>query len=143
MNRWLWLLLVGVLGYIAYDLLSDGRPLLALAYLALILVIAWRTAPWRTARPRTPQEVTAMSDSGPLEGVVIYWRPGCGFCARLRSALGQAGEKATWVNIWEDEAGREVVRSVNRGNETVPTVVIDGQAHTNPDPQLVRARLEG
>ena len=32
--------------------------------------------------------------------------------------------------------------SVNDGNETVPTVVIDGEAHTNPDPEVVRQRLE-
>jgi hypothetical protein len=45
------------------------------------------------------------------------------------------------VNIWEDEAGRVYVASVNQGNETVPTVVIDGVPHTNPSPMLVKAAL--
>jgi hypothetical protein len=45
--------------------------------------------------------------------------------------------RISWVNIWEDGAGRAYVRSVNDGNETVPTVVIDGVPHTNPEPSLV------
>lgn len=73
--------------------------------------------------------------------VVVYWRPGCGFCQRLKGSLGADVDKATWINIWEDEEGAEFVRSANFGNETVPTVVIDGTAHTNPDPRLVRDAL--
>ncbi len=73
--------------------------------------------------------------------VVIYWRPGCGFCQRLKGHLGQDGERATWVNIWQDEEAAAYVRSVNDGNETVPTVVIDGTPHTNPKPALVQAAL--
>jgi mycoredoxin len=91
-------------------------------------------------RPTTThQEVLAMSESE--RPVVIYWRPGCGFCARLRSTLGAEGDKAVWVDIWRDEEGAAFVRSVNDGNETVPTVVIGGTSHTNPDPALVRERL--
>ena len=32
---------------------------------------------------------------------------------------------------------------VNDGNEVVPTVVIDGRPHTNPDPALVKKALVG
>ncbi|QQB65096.1 NrdH-redoxin [Kytococcus sedentarius] len=64
------------------------------------------------------------------------------YCARLRRGLGRVGRRARWVNIWQDAEARAFVRSVNDGNETVPTVVIDGRAHTNPDPALVRQRLE-
>ena len=37
---------------------------------------------------------------------------------------------------------RAYVASVNGGNEIVPTVVIDGTPHTNPDPRQVRAALD-
>ena len=74
--------------------------------------------------------------------VVIYWRPGCGYCARLRSTLGQAADRATWVNLWQDEDAAAFVRSVNDGNEVVPTVVIDGVALTNPPPAVVKERIE-
>lgn len=55
-------------------------------------------------------------------GVVIYWRPGCPFCEALDRGLGETGDKATWVNIWEDSAAEEFVKSVNDGNAVVPTV---------------------
>lgn len=73
--------------------------------------------------------------------VTIYWRPGCGFCMRLEQALGEAGEKASWRNIWEDDEAREFVAMVNDGNEIVPTVVIDGRPHTNPSPRIVKDAL--
>jgi mycoredoxin len=73
--------------------------------------------------------------------VVIYWRPGCGFCARLRTSLGPDAEKATWVNIWDDQEAAAFVREANAGSETVPTVVIDGIPVTNPDPGVVKERL--
>ena len=37
-------------------------------------------------------------------GAVVYWRPGCGFCAALDRSLGETGDRALWVNIWEDDA---------------------------------------
>ncbi len=46
-----------------------------------------------------------------------------------------------WVNVWQDADAAAFVRSVNDGNETVPTVVIDGIPATNPDPQAVYDRL--
>lgn len=74
-------------------------------------------------------------------GVAVYWRPGCPYTARLRMAVRGQRDDIVWVNIWEDEAGRAYVAGVNGGNETVPTVVIDGMAYTNPDPAVVKAAL--
>ena len=101
------------------------------------LVLAWWFAP-RHGSDATHATVTAE----PLEHpVVIYWRPGCLYCARLRAALGRRGRAAAWVNIWADNEGAAFVRSVNDGDETVPTVLIAGVAHTNPEPRVVRAAL--
>lgn len=141
-NRWLWLALVAVLVYVAWDLLSDGRPLLALGYGVLAAGIAWWTSPFRGRSTLTHQEVLAMSDTDPRKDVVVYWRPGCGYCARLRSALGEVRDQATWINIWQDGDAAAFVRSVNAGNEVVPTVVIDGEPHTNPRPARVLERLK-
>jgi mycoredoxin len=74
-------------------------------------------------------------------GVSVYWRPGCPFTGRLRMAVRKDRDRIAWVNIWEDDAGRAYVASVNHGNETVPTVVIDGTPHTNPKPAVVKAAL--
>ncbi len=75
--------------------------------------------------------------------VVIYHRAGCSFCIRMKAMLGTLGRNAVWVDIWDDEDAAAFVRSVNNGNETVPTVVIDGKPHTNPAPSLVREALAG
>jgi mycoredoxin len=75
------------------------------------------------------------------DGVAIYWRPGCTFCMLLTSRVRGRADRAAWVNIWKDPEARAYVRSVNDGNETVPTVVINGIAHTNPSPGLVHEAL--
>ena len=76
----------------------------------------------------------------------MYWRPGCGFCAALRSGLDRAGIGYDAVNIWDDESAAAFVRSVANGNETVPTLTIDGPSGSfsmvNPSVAEVAAALE-
>ncbi|MFD9515661.1 glutaredoxin domain-containing protein [Streptomyces mirabilis] len=72
---------------------------------------------------------------------VVFWRPGCKYCGRLRIRLGRSARQLHWVNIWRDPAGAAAVRAANDGNETVPTVVVAGQPYTNPDPAWVREQL--
>jgi glutaredoxin len=72
---------------------------------------------------------------------VVYWRPGCTYCLRLRIRLGRRTRQLYWVNIWRDPAGAAAVRAANGGDETVPTVVVTGRPHTNPDPEWVREHL--
>ncbi|MEU5836132.1 glutaredoxin domain-containing protein [Streptomyces diacarni] len=72
---------------------------------------------------------------------VVFWRPGCAYCLRMRVKLGRGARQAHWVDIWRDPAGAAAVRAANDGNETVPTVLLAGRAHTNPDPAWVRENL--
>ncbi|MFN6120003.1 MAG: glutaredoxin domain-containing protein [Actinomycetes bacterium] len=62
----------------------------------------------------------------PTPDVTVYWRPGCPFCTSLFRQLERAEVEHTRVNIWEDPEAAAVVRSIARGNETVPTVVVGG-----------------
>jgi mycoredoxin len=73
--------------------------------------------------------------------VVFYWRPGCGFCLMLRRRLRRAGVTLEERNIWEDPEAAAFVRSVAGGNETVPTVVVEGRALVNPSARTVLDRL--
>lgn len=91
-----------------------------------------------TGRRATPH--AAALEHG-RQGVAIYWRPGCPFCLKLTARVRRHASRAAWVNIWEDPDAAAYVRSVNDGNETVPTVVIDGVAHTNPAPGMVLRAL--
>ncbi len=72
-------------------------------------------------------------------GITVYWRPGCGFCASLLRHLDQLKIPFAKVDIWSDPAGAAFVRSVARGNETVPTVAIGSIALVNPTAQQVLA----
>jgi mycoredoxin len=73
--------------------------------------------------------------------LVVYWRPGCGFCGRLRRTLDRAGVVHELRNIWEDQDARRFVAEHNRGNETVPTVALGDRVMTNPNPTQLVARL--
>ena len=112
---------------------------LSLVVVALAcLVFAWWLSPLNgRGGPRHTQVESRRQDFP----VVIYWRPGCLYCLRLRGALGKDKDKATWISIWADEDAAAFVRSVNDGNETVPTVRIGEAVHTNPDPDLVKAAV--
>lgn len=63
------------------------------------------------------------------------------FCRRLRFALWWHHLSVRQVNIWRDPDAAAFVRSVAGGNETVPTVVIDGRAMVNPAPRQVLAAI--
>ena len=87
--------------------------------------------------PRSASDEEARADGRPI----IYWRPGCTYCIRMRIALGILGGRAVWVNIHRDADAAARVRSVNGGNETVPTVFVGDEHRTNPSPAWVREQL--
>lgn len=76
-----------------------------------------------------------------LNEAVVYWRPGCGFCSMLRAGLQRAGIEYRDVNIWDDPEAAAFVRSVARGNETVPTVTVGSVSLVNPSAGEVAALL--
>ncbi|WP_372728659.1 glutaredoxin family protein [Nocardioides sp.] len=90
-------------------------------------------------RPTATPHAAALARA--QQGVAIYWRPGCPYCSALTAAVRRHQDHAAWVNIHRDPEAAAYVRSVNQGDETVPTVVIDGVAHTNPPPGMVRQAL--
>ena len=73
--------------------------------------------------------------------LIVYRRDHCGYCFSLERALKNAGVPYDRRDIWSEPKYAEFVRSVNNGNETVPTVVIDGtDVRVNPRPaDLLRA----
>jgi glutaredoxin len=66
------------------------------------------------------------------DDVVIYWRPDCPYCLDLLLRLKFTRLRYRKVDIRKDAEARAFVRSVADGNETVPTVVVAGQAMVNP-----------
>ena len=82
--------------------------------------------------------VMTVSDA-PLTMYTTSW---CGYCSRLKTVLKAEGIAYTEVDIESDPAAAEFVMSVNRGNQTVPTLKFaDGSTLTNPSARDVKAKL--
>ncbi len=64
---------------------------------------------------------------------VIYYRPGCPFALKLRTALTLHRMRFSSVRFGDDEAVDVQVRSVNGGNQISPTVHVNGTWLTNPN----------
>ena len=73
--------------------------------------------------------------------MILYTRPGCPFSARLKVKLALARIPYRAVDIWQDEEAAAIVRSVNGGNELVPTVRVGEVFLSNPTLRQVRAAL--
>lgn len=123
----------------AASLLLSGSPVVAVALLLVFVVLAGVHSPLVFPKSISAPEAERRSaiDGRP----VVFWRSGCAFCLRLRIRLGRSAHELYWVDIWRDPAGAARVRAANDGNETVPTVVVAGRPHTNPDPERVREQL--
>lgn len=124
---------------VATGQIFKGSPGTAAALLPAFLALAAVNSPLIFPRSVGAQEAQRRStvDGRP----VVFWRPGCKYCIRLRIRLGRSASQLHWVDIWRDPAGAAAVRAANDGNETVPTVVVAGRPHTNPDPAWVREQV--
>ncbi|MDX2701376.1 glutaredoxin domain-containing protein [Streptomyces sp. PA03-6a] len=139
-RAWILPMLLVVCGsVVATGLVLGGSPGEAAAFFAGFLLLAGVNSPLVFPRGISASEAQRRSavDGRP----VVFWRPGCTYCLRLRVRLGRRAHQLHWVDIWRDPAGAAAVRAANDGNETVPTVVVAGRPHTNPDPDWVRAQL--
>ena len=77
-----------------------------------------------------------------MTAITMYSTPWCGYCHRLRGQLDREGIVYDVVDIEQVPEAALIVEQVNRGNQTVPTLVYaDGSAHTNPSVADVRAKL--
>ncbi|NDZ77698.1 hypothetical protein G3I19_03980 [Streptomyces sp. SID10853] len=140
MRAWVSPMLLVVSGsVVATELISGGNPIAATVLLLLFLLLAGLTSP--LIFPRSIGVLEAQRRSAVDGRPIVFWRPGCTYCLRLRIRLGRSARHVHWVDIWRDPAGAAVVRSANDGNETVPTLVIAGRPHVNPDPEWVREQL--
>jgi mycoredoxin len=75
--------------------------------------------------------------------IVMYTRPGCPFCFKLRLKLRLRRVAFREVNIRQDTDAAAAVRAAADGNETVPTVHVGGSWLVNPSLRAVlTARTE-
>ncbi|WP_432933879.1 glutaredoxin domain-containing protein [Microbispora sp. CA-135349] len=140
LRRWMLPILFLALGLAAaVRQTNEGSPGGAVTMLLIFLLAAVLLSP--LVFPRSLSAAEAQRRSRADGRPVVYWRPGCRYCLRLRTRLGRHAYRMHWVDIWRDPEGAAAVRAATGGDETVPTVVVAGTSHVNPDPRWVRAQL--
>jgi mycoredoxin len=71
------------------------------------------------------------------EAIQLFTRPGCGISASLARRLDGLGFPLEFHDIWSDASAAAFVRSVARGNETVPTLVVGSTVLVAPSVRQV------
>lgn len=59
--------------------------------------------------------------------VLVYMTSWCGSCRSTLRFLEEHGIDYRTVDIDEDDAAAEAVMALNRGNRSVPTILVDGE----------------
>jgi mycoredoxin len=65
--------------------------------------------------------------------ITMYIRPWCGTVMRVKSWLDERGIPYTEIDITKDPAMARTVERLNRGNQSVPTILLDG-VHVATEP---------
>jgi len=77
------------------------------------------------------------------KSITVYGHPACPGVGPVRALLGQSKVAYTYVNIRQDPAAAAIVRAVNNGNESVPTLVFpDDSTLTEPSATELKKKLE-
>ncbi len=126
-----------VLGAVALLVAPGGVVGIVMA--VLLIVYAWVASP--AFFPRSADLQVALERAAAGQAPLVFWKPGCAFCIRLRVGVGSGGRRLSWVDSSLDEQARAVVRSKNGGDHTTPTVMFGDETRTNPDVDWVRKLL--
>jgi mycoredoxin len=75
--------------------------------------------------------------------VTMYSTTWCGYCRTLKGQMDRGGIAYTEINIEHDPASADFVEKANKGNQTVPTVLVvgsQGQETTMTNPSLAQVK---
>jgi mycoredoxin len=98
--------------------------------------------PYRPADTQSGGVPTVTASVEVPSPLVIYSTTWCGYCRTLKRQLVDEGIAFTEVNIEDTPGAAEFVMGINRGDQTVPTVLFpDGRTLTNPRLSAVLAQL--
>lgn len=136
-----WAASIGLVFVAVFTTVVGDRSAATWVVAGFLLVVAGVLSPWLFPRSLTDSEGRKAAERQQVP--LIYWRPGCLYCLRMRIFLGRAGNAAVWIDIWDDPAAAKRVRDSTGGDETVPTVFIADAPRVNPHPRWVRAQLAG
>src|ERR1044072_5096487 len=99
MRAWTLPVLLVLCGFVV-ALTFKGSPGTAAALLLAFVLLAGVTSP--LICPRSIGALEAQRRSAADGRPVVYWRPGCAYCLRLRLRLGRSARPAHRGEIWRD-----------------------------------------
>ncbi len=77
------------------------------------------------------------------ERIILYGTPSCPMILPVSGILRRAKAPFEYVDISKNDTAKEIVRSINNGNESVPTLVFpDKTTLTEPSRSEVQAKLQ-
>jgi len=86
----------------------------------------------------TATEVTSVEDNT----IIVYGTGWCGDCHRTRRFLDRNHVAYQWVDADSDPRAYDVIRAINRGRRSVPTLVFpDGTVMTEPSDGALGRKL--
>lgn len=88
--------------------------------MALVLIVLLARVGLQNRRDHTWSQAREALGTG---RAVVFWKPGCAFCGRLRREL-KGDQRFLWVNVFADADSDQVIRGVNGGDQLTPTVLI-------------------
>jgi mycoredoxin len=76
--------------------------------------------------------------------ITVYGTSWCGDCKRALRVLDQHQANYQYINIEVDDSARSYVEQVNRGYQSVPTIVFpDGSVLVEPSSSTLTQKLAG
>ena len=83
-----------------------------------------------------------MSDTTKTDGILFYSTTWCGDCRRSRKVFDAMGVSYTDIDIEEHPEAAEIVRKLNRGAQSVPTILFpDGTILVEPSNAILERKL--
>lgn len=75
--------------------------------------------------------------------IIVYSTPWCPDCLRARKVLAASGLDYDEIDVSKDSQAAEVVKSMNNGNRSVPTILFpDGSFLVEPSTSVLNKKLE-
>jgi len=74
--------------------------------------------------------------------IILYGANWCPDCRRAKSFLQNNSINFQFIDVDKDEDATTLVEKINNGKRIIPTILIDGIAHTNPDNAKLTALLQ-
>jgi glutaredoxin-like protein len=72
--------------------------------------------------------------------IIMYGTDWCGDCVRSRKVFATNNIPYQWIDIDKDKTAKQIVRNINNGNSSVPTIIFpDGTTLVEPsDDELLK-----